>query len=151
MYFWYCSSCCYKNSSAAKILLLPPAPSFNMFVCWYRQRGKFSGLNSAVSAASRNYSEGNGVIQDSHRLIKKWWLSFVLPFRRSSAVLDKIPLQWYPLEITWKSQAKRRRKLKLLLTAQLHLLCNLYYLCDCPHSKITENIQTTKLLKSKNK
>lgn len=55
-------------------------------------RGKFSGLDPTVSADGVNHLERNGIIQGSHWLIKKLQLSFVLPFRKNSAVLQKIPL-----------------------------------------------------------
>ena len=78
-------------------------------------RGEFFGQDRTVSAADVDLLEGNGIIQDSRWLIKRWRSSFVLPFRRKSVVLSKIPLQWYTLEITSEMQAKSRKKLELFL------------------------------------
>lgn len=74
-------------------------------------RGNFSGLDPTVSAAGVNHLEGIGIIQDSHRLTKRWRSSLVLPFRKNSVVLDKISLQWYTLQTNSKSKVKIRRKL----------------------------------------
>lgn len=48
--------------------------------------GPSSGLDPTLSATVLNHLEGNGIIQDSHWLIKQRQSSFVLPFRRNSAV-----------------------------------------------------------------
>lgn len=111
-------------------------------------RGKFSGLDPTVSADGVNHLEGKGIIQDSHWLIKRRQSYFVLSFRRTLAVLDKIPLQWHTLEITSKSQAKSRRKLAFshcLATSALQSIPFVGLLTLTRNS--LKNLQATKLLK----